>query len=307
MSNEVLTQYKRYRARNRRFISAMVLLLAVTGIVSLIIGSHRIGWQELWAIVQNEGTEMNRQILLNIRLPRMLAAVITGIILSLSGAIMQILLRNPLASPYTLGISNAAGITRSSDLFMITNPYVITLSAFLGSLLGLAIILIIIRGKQASVETIILSGVIINSLFGAGIAVMQYVANNVQLASIVFWNFGDLGRSDWSKLLFLIVALIPALIYFYLKRWDYKVLCSGDDYAQSIIVFRRVDHKGRIGDNEEFLIPGSAIFGGMFLLLCDTVARTILSPIILPVGILTSFLGVPLFLFLLTRKKKITQ
>ena len=183
MSNEVLTQYKRYRARNRRFISAMVLLLAVTGIVSLIIGSHRIGWQELWAIVQNEGTEMNRQILLNIRLPRMLAAVITGIILSLSGAIMQILLRNPLASPYTLGISNAAfgasfgivflgagaGITRSSDLFMITNPYVITLSAFLGSLLGLAIILIIIRGKQASVETIILSGVIINSLFGAGI------------------------------------------------------------------------------------------------------------------------------------------
>ena len=214
--------------------------------------------------------------------------------------------------------------------------YVITLSAFLGSLLGLAIILIIIRGKQASVETIILSGVIINSLFGAGIAVMQYVANNVQLASIVFWNFGDLGRSDWSKLLFLIVALIPALIYFYLKRWDYKVLCSGDDYAQSMGVYPQhtrmtgmvvtslitavavsffgviafvglvVPHIVRkcIGDNEEFLIPGSAIFGGMFLLLCDTVARTILSPIILPVGILTSFLGVPLFLFLLTRKKR---
>ena len=94
MSNEVLTQYKRYRARNRRFISAMVLLLAVTGIVSLIIGSHRIGWQELWAIVQNEGTEMNRQILLNIRLPRMLAAVITGIILSLSGDIQCSSLRS---------------------------------------------------------------------------------------------------------------------------------------------------------------------------------------------------------------------
>ena len=155
-------------------------------------------------------------------------------------------------------------------------------------------------------------------------------------SSIVFWNFGDLGRSDWSKLLFLIVALIPALIYFYLKRWDYKVLCSGDDYAQSMGVYPQhtrmtgmvvtslitavavsffgviafvglvVPHIVRkcIGDNEEFLIPGSAIFGGMFLLLCDTVARTILSPIILPVGILTSFLGVPLFLFLLTRKKR---
>ena len=336
MSNKVLTQYKRYRARNRRFISAMVLLLAVTGIFSLIIGSHRIGWQELWAIVQNEGTEMNRQILLNIRLPRMLAAGITGIILSLSGAIMQILLRNPLASPYTLGISNAAafgasfgivflgagaGITRSSDLFMITNPYVITLSAFLGSLLGLAIILIIIRGKQASVETIILSGVIINSLFGAGIAVMQYVANNVQLASIVFWNFGDLGRSDWSKLLFLIVVLIPALIYFYLKRMGVYpqhtrmtgMVVTSLITAVAVSFFGVIAFVGLvvphivrkcIGDNEEFLIPGSAIFGGMFLLLCDTVARTILSPIILPVGILTSFLGVPLFLFLLTRKKR---
>lgn len=350
MSNEILIQYKKYRIRNKRFILVIFLLLIIIGIISLIAGSHQIGWHEMFALLRNEGTEMNRQILVNIRLPRMLAAVITGVILSLSGAIMQILLRNPLASPYTLGISNAAafgasfgivflgagaGIVRSSDLFMITNPYIITLSAFLGSLLGLAIILIIVKAKQASVETIILSGVIINSLFGAGIAVMQYVANNVQLASIVFWNFGDLGRSDWPKLIFLIIVLIPALIYFYWKRWDYKVLCSGDDYAQSMGVYPHrtriagmvvtslitavavsffgviafvglvVPHIVRkcIGDNEEFLITGSAIFGGMFLLLCDTVARTIISPIILPVGILTSFLGVPLFLFLLIRKK----
>lgn len=350
MDNEIIIQYQKYRNRNKHFIWVMFLLLIIIGIISLIAGSHQITWQELLALLQNEGTEMNRQILLNIRLPRMLAAIITGVILSLSGAIMQILLRNPLASPYTLGISNAAafgasfgivflgagaGIARSSDLFLITNPYIITISAFLGSLLGLAIILLIIKFKQASVETIILSGVIINSLFGAGIAVMQYVANNVQLASIVFWNFGDLGRSDWPKLLFLTVVLIPALVYFYLKRWDYKVLCSGDDYAQSMGVYPQrtriigmvvtslitavavsffgviafvglvVPHIVRkcIGDNEEFLITGSAIFGGMFLLLCDTVARTIISPIILPVGILTSFLGVPLFLFLLTRKK----
>lgn len=350
MNNQILIQYKRYRARNTRFILILTVLLGMIGLVALVAGSHQIGWIDIWALMKGEGLEMNRQIILNIRLPRILATIITGIILSVSGAIMQVLLRNPLASPYTLGISNAAafgasfgivflgagsGIVRSSDLFMITNPYIVTISAFLGSLLGLAIILLIIRVKQASVETIILSGVIINSLFGAGIAVMQYVANNVQLASIVFWNFGDLGRSDWNKLLFLMVALIPALIYFHYKRWDYKVLGSGDDYAQSmgvrpqririiglvitslitavavsffgVIAFVGlvVPHIVRkfIGDNEEFLITGSAVFGGMFLLLCDTVARTVISPIILPVGILTSFLGVPLFLFLLTRKK----
>lgn len=348
--NEIVIQYKKYRTRNRMFIWAMVILLLLIACISLIAGSHQIGWREMLALLQGEGMEMNRQIVLSIRLPRMLAAVITGIILSVAGAIMQILLRNPLASPYTLGISNAAafgasfgivflgagtGVVRSSDLFLITNPYVVTISAFLGSLLGLGIILLIIKAKQASVETIILSGVIINSLFGAGIAVMQYLANNVQLASIVFWNFGDLGRSDWYKLIFLIIVLVPSMIYFYLKRWDYKVLGSGDDYARSmgvnpqrmrvggmvitslctavavsffgVIAFVGlvVPHIVRkcIGGNEEFLITGSAVFGGMFLLLCDTVARTVISPIILPVGILTSFLGVPLFLFLLTRKK----
>lgn len=352
MESEVILQYKKYRARNRLFIWAILFLLLIIGCIALIAGSHQISWQEIGALLQGEGMEMNRQILFNLRLPRVLAAMITGILLSLSGAVMQILLRNPLASPYTLGISNAAafgasfgivflgagaGIVRSSDLFMITNPYVITLSAFLGSLLGLSIILLIVRVRHASVETIILSGVIINSLFGAGIAVMQYLANNVQLASIVFWNFGDLGRSDWYKLLFLTLVLLPALVYFYLKRWDYKVLSSGDDYAQSMGVYPQrtrvvglvvtslctavavsffgviafvglvVPHIVRkcIGDNEEFLLTGSAVFGGMFLLLCDTIARTVISPIILPVGILTSFLGVPLFLFLLTRKSKV--
>lgn len=350
MSPELLLQYKKYRARNNRFIFILLLLLAGISVISLIAGSHRIGWEELSALLQGKGLEMNRQILLNIRLPRIIAAILSGTILSLSGAIMQILLRNPLASPYTLGISNAAAfgasfgivflgagshIVRSSDLFMITNPYVVTFSAFLGSLLGLGIILLIVYLKQANVETIILSGVIINSLFGAGIAVMQYLANNVQLASIVFWNFGDLGRSDWFKLIFLTAVLLPSSLYFYLKRWDYKVLCSGDDYARSLGVYPQrtriigmvitslctavavsffgviafvglvVPHIVRkfIGENEEFLIPASAVFGGMFLLLCDTVARTVISPVILPVGILTSFLGVPLFLFLLTRKK----
>lgn len=103
MSNEVLTQYKKVPGQKPPLYLCDGFIIGRYRYRLLIIGSHRIGWQELWAIVQNEGTEMNRQILLNIRLPRMLAAVITGIILSLSGAIMQILLRNPLASPIRWG------------------------------------------------------------------------------------------------------------------------------------------------------------------------------------------------------------
>lgn len=347
MNKEILLQYKKYRTGNRRFILLILLLLLVLCFIALLTGSHRIGSGEIIPLLRGEGLEINRQIAFNLRLPRILAATLTGTLLSLAGIIMQIVLRNPLASPYTLGISNAAAFGAAFGIvFLGANatilhsslaPYATTASAFIGSLIGLAIILSIIKLKQASVETIILSGIIINALFGAGIAVVQYLADNAQLASIVFWNFGDLGRSDWHKLLFLAAVTLPALIYFYLKRWDYKALSAGDDYAHSIgIAPQRTRITGMVitalctaaavsffgviafvglvvphivrkftGANEEFLIIGSAVFGGMFLLLCDTVARTVIAPVILPVGILTSFIGVPLFLFLLIRKKTV--
>lgn len=352
MNKEILLQYKKYRTGNRRFILLILLLLLLLCFIALLTGAHRIGSGEMIQLLRGEGMEINRQIAFNLRLPRILAATLTGTLLSLAGVIMQIVLRNPLASPYTLGISNAAAfgaafgivflsantnVLHSSHWLSSLAPYATTASAFIGSLIGLAIILSIIKLKQASVETIILSGIIINALFGAGIAVVQYLADNAQLASIVFWNFGDLGRSDWHKLLFLAAVTLPALIHFYLKRWDYKALSAGDDYAHSIgVAPQRTRITGMIitalctaaavsffgviafvglvvphivrkftGANEEFLIIGSAVFGGMFLLLCDTVARTVIAPVILPVGILTSFIGVPLFLFLLIRKKTV--
>lgn len=350
MNKDMLLQYKKYRSGNRRFILVVFVLLFALCFIALFAGSHRIGGREIIRLFQGEGSEINRQIILNLRLPRILAATLTGTLLSLAGVIMQIVLRNPLASPYTLGISNAAAcgaafgivflgtnapLLRTSQLPAPIAPYMITASAFVGSLIGLAVILSIIKLKQASVETIILSGIVINALFGAGIAVVQYLADNAQLASIVFWNFGDLGRSDWQKLIFLATVTLPAFLYFYLKRWDYKALSAGDEYAQSIGVapqrtritslvitslctaaavsfFGVIAFVGLVvphivrkftGADEEFLIIGSAVFGSMFLLLCDTVARTVIAPVILPVGILTSFIGVPLFLFLLIRKK----
>ena len=164
MDNEILIQYRKYRRRSVRFILLLLVLLGAICCVALIAGSHRITPSDFWALFTGEGTEMNRQIVLNIRLPRMHGYGHYRCYPSVSGAVMQILLRNPLASPYTLGISNAAafgasfgivflgagaGWVRSSELFMVTNPYVVTLSAFLGSLLGLAIILLIVRVKQA--------------------------------------------------------------------------------------------------------------------------------------------------------------
>ena len=224
--DEIVIQYKRYRLRSLWFMGALLLLLPVVGIAALLIGSQPLSWQDLIELSQGRGEELNRQILLYIRLPRILGAIFTGILLALSGVVMQILLRNPLASPYTLGISNASAFGASFGIVFLTAsmgealPYLVSLSALGGGVLGLGAILFLANSKQASVETIVLAGVIINSLFGAGITVLQYLADHVQLASIVFWNFGDLGRSDWQKLAFLGLITLFGYSYFYKKRWD---------------------------------------------------------------------------------------
>jgi iron complex transport system permease protein len=165
------------------------------------------------------------------------------------------------------------------------------------------------------------------------VSALQYVATDVELAAIVFWMFGDLGRAAWHDVAVLTVLLFPILIFFMVNSWNYKALQSGDEFAKSlgvnasrmriggmlaaslataivvsyygIIAFVGlvVPHIVRrfIGGDDSFLIPASALFGAVFLLLSDTVARTLFSPVILPVGILTSFIGAPLFLFLLLK------
>jgi iron complex transport system permease protein len=322
--------------------------LIVFSAVSLVSGTADIRLNDVWQIICGKGTGFASQVIMNIRLPRVIGAILSGTALAVSGAVIQSLLRNPLASPYTLGISGAAAFGAafaivvlgagssyggSNDMAMIENPYIVTLSAFVWSLAGVLLILLLSKYKGATPEMIILSGIILTSLFTAGISAMQYFANNVQLASIVFWSFGDLGRASWDNIWILAVVLIPLLMFFFRQIWTYKSMRAGDEHARSLGVnVKRVRLTGMvasalatvvvvsfygviafvglvvphiirriIGEDEQFLIPASAIFGGLFLLLSDTLARTIISPVVLPVGILTSFIGAPLFLFLLIK------
>ncbi len=348
MSNAIITQYKQYVRKRILFIIAIFVLLLVVAFFSLVSGSADIRLGDVFRLLKGESSTFAYQIIWNIRLPRVIGAILSGTALAISGTVMQSLLRNPLASPYTLGISWASAFgaafaivilgagsayAGSNDMMTINNPYIVTLSAFAWSLVGVLIILLLSKYKGASPEMIILSGIILSSLFTAGVSAMQYFADNVQLASIVFWTFGDLGRASWDNLWILAIVLVPILVYFCWQIWTYKSLQSGDEHAQSLgINVKRVRLVGMvvaslataivvsfygviafiglvvphiirriIGHDEQFLIPASAIFGGLFLLLSDTLARTIITPVVLPVGILTSFIGAPLFLFLLIK------
>jgi iron complex transport system permease protein len=340
-------RYSRHQGRKYLVILVFTLLL-LAALAGIVLGSADIGFREVADVIASQASAVEHQVIVNIRLPRILSAIVTGAALAVSGAAMQSILKNPLGSPFTLGISNAAafgaafaviilgaGSTQSGSAnpVILNNPYAVTVSAFLWSLVSTGVIFLLARYKGATPEVMILTGIILGSLFSAGMTALQYFADDIEISTVVFWTFGDVGRASWRDFNILLVVVLAAMVVFVRNRWNYNALDAGDEVARSlgvhvertrlvgmvtaslataiavsffgIIAFVGlvVPHIVRriIGGDERFLVPASAIFGGMFLLVSDTIARTLLAPVVLPVGILTSFLGAPLFLYLLIK------
>lgn len=348
---EIQQNFEKYNKRREYFIILNFFLIFIFIIVGISLGSFEISFLEVLESLFGGGEGTRGLIIWGLRMPRVLSALLAGVALSLAGVIMQSILRNPLGSPFTLGVSQAAvcgvsfavivlgaGTLQSdvTDAVLINNPYSVTVWAFLFSLISTGTALLMVKFKNAKPETMVLTGVILGSFFTAMSAALMYFASDVQIASITFWTFGDLSRSSWFNFFILCIIIFPALIYFIKNAWNYNALNSGDETAESlgvnteriritgmfiasllvsvvvaffgIIAFVGlvVPHIVRklIGGDERYLIPASALFGGLFLLISDTIARTIISPIVLPIGILTSFLGAPTFLYLLFKKEE---
>ncbi|KQC04188.1 MAG: iron ABC transporter permease [Methanoculleus sp. SDB] len=346
---EIPAAYRAYTGRKISWCIGGILLLILLLVVSISVGACRIPVDDVVrALVGFETLPKWRVIVWNIRLPQALTAVVAGAGLAVSGAAMQSILRNPLGSPFTLGISHAAAFgaafsvivlgtgtmhSTGADAVVLDNPYITTIIAFLFCMIATGIILLIANIRGASPEVMVLAGVAIGSLFTAGTMFLQYFADDVQLAAVVFWTFGDVGRADWSELGLLSVVTLAAIIYFTCHRWNYNAIDAGDETAKGLgvrvervrlfgmlaaslvtavtIAFLGIigfvglvcPHMVRrvIGDDHRFLIPGSCIAGGVLLLASDTAARLMLAPHILPVAILTAFLGAPVFIWLLLR------
>jgi iron complex transport system permease protein len=224
----------------------------------------------------------------------------------------------------------------AADAISITKPGGMTSAAFIFSMLAAGVILAVARIRRSSPEVMVLTDVAMGSLFSAGTMFLQYFADDTQLAAMVFWTFGDLARAGWGELSLTGIITIAGLGYFYMNRWNYNALNAGDDTARSlgvpagrirligmavaslmtavIIAFVGIigfvglicPHMVRrfVGDDHRFLMPASALAGAILLLIADTAARIILAPQVLPVAILTSFTGAPLFLYLLIRGYK---
>lgn len=344
--------YLKYVWKKIVFLLASLIFLVFAVALSVSVGAVNIPLYDVFnVLIGNAQTSTWHTIIWNIRLPQALTGVVAGIGLAVAGVAMQSILRNPLGSPFTLGISNAGAFgaafavmilgtgtmrSRISDPIVINNPYTTTITAFVFCLLATAFILGIASIKKASPEVMILAGVALSSLFSAGTMFLQFFADDVQLAAVVFWAFGDVSRAYWRELGIMSVVVLFATVYFFMNRWNYNAIDAGDDTASGLGVnVGRVRMIGMIvsslvtavivsflgvigfiglvcphivrniiGDDNRFLIPGSVLVGGILLSISDTAARLIVAPHVLPVAILTAFMGAPVFIFLLLRGKR---
>lgn len=347
------TLYAAATRRRMAVLGVLAVLLVASMIYAIGAGTIHIAVSEILAILRaavfpNAAGDFNTNayIVTQIRLPRILIAAITGAALAMGGAIMQAILRNPLASPYTLGVSAGASfgaalaIVLGASIFGATliqsGQVVIAVNAFFFGCLSLAIVYVIAQLRAGSTTVLLLAGVALSSLFGAGVSALSYFSSNEALRNLTVWLMGGFWAADWHSIRILAPLLLVALVVLMRYAWEMNLSASGDEVAETLGVNVKRMHRiclvtvtlvasaaiafsGIIGfvgliaphitrtftgmDNR-YLIPGSALMGALLLLLADTVARTIIAPIEIPVGIVTALAGAPFFLYILITREQ---
>jgi len=320
------------RRRALLILTALAALALASMALALMVGSINIPIHEVLAILIAAPDNMPAEVVLSLRLPRALAGFACGGLLALAGALLQVLLRNPLADPYVLGISGGAGVGALLAILFGFGLIGINGSAFIGALGAMLLVFGLAHGDGSWTQTrLLLTGVIVAAGCGAAVALMLSIAPDDKLRGMLFWLMGDLSQANDPRLV--LGVLVAALLVCLPFARELNLLARGADMAQSLGVqvapLRRgvyvvaslataaavtqagaigfvgliVPHLVRlaVGNDQRLLLAASALAGGSLLVIADTLARAIIAPQQLPVGVLTALIGVPVFLFLLTR------
>lgn len=348
--------------KKKTFIAVMAALLLAMVVLSLSLGSVRIPAFDVLACMFNQiapdtfalSKPYYHNIIVNGREPRILLCIFTGIALGASGTVMQSLLRNPLVSPFTLGVSSAAsfgaamaiafgsaifgsayyGVLDVMGITFSAKTLITILFAFFFGTLSMALVLIISKNNIASQSVLVLSGVVVGYLFQAGVSFAKYISDDTALREIVNWLMGGMWGATWSSIIFIVPIVLVGFFLLERRAVDMNTMSGGDDVAKSLgievhkirrdllivctlitsacLAFTGVigfiglmaPHICRIliGNDNRYLIPASALMGAIILLLSDTVARILMSPQEIPVGILLYLIGGVFFIWLVSRK-----
>lgn len=344
--SESVNDYRKYTLRKWLFIFGCLGLAVIAAGVSLTIGDYEIGFFETFQIlfnhfIGNVGSStqdlLKDHIIYNLRLPRIVTAILAGAGLAICGVAMQSTLLNPLADPYTTGVSSGAlfGATLGMILHIsILGTGGVVVNAFLFAMIPMIVIMLVSKMRNSSPTTMIMSGIAIMYIFNALTALIKLSADPNDLKELYEWSVGTLYFSTWQQIPILFAFFLGGLILIQFFSRKLNVLASGEENAKGLGVntglIRRIillvvslvsasivsvtgligfvglvaPHIVRIfiGADNRYLVPASAIFGATLLIVADMVGRIIVSPAVLEVGVVTSFLGGPLFLWLILRK-----
>ncbi|MED3661341.1 iron ABC transporter permease [Ureibacillus sp. FSL K6-8385] len=316
-----------------------IFLLMASMWLAVSMGSVDVPFSAIW---DQEGNPRAYSILWNIRMPRAVLAGLVGAALAIAGAAFQGLLRNPLADPYTIGVSSGASVGAISTIFFgislpVLGPYTLAVFGIIGAFLTLLIVLVFARlvDKSMKMETLILTGVIFSSFLGSCISLLTALSHE-ELKAVVGWLLGSVAMRGWSYVNILVPFLVIGFFILWLNRRELNVMMYGDERAASLgvdVVRRRyailvggsvltgaavsvsgtigfvglvVPHITRMiwGADHRHLLPLSFLNGASLLIVCDLVSRTIVAPQELPIGVVTAFVGAPVFAYIFFKQRR---
>lgn len=345
---DIKAEQQRFHRRKMWFIAALIPLLILLLAVAAQTGSASLSVSDVFTTVLHKflpgvfdaASATAEKIVWDLRLPRVLVAMLAGVGLAGAGCVMQASLRNPLADPLLLGISSGAGfgatLVIAFGISFFSGSWAIIGSAFLFALLVSLVIIGLSSIKGANPVTMLLVGLAMTYLFMSLTQLLQYYAESEAAKASMMWMVGNLTNTDWGEVAILTPVVCIGCILLFWKSWDLNILGAGDESARSlglnvsgirifmmlvaslltatIVSFVGViafvglvcPHICRmiIGGDNRFLIPASCLAGGVLLLGADSIARTIVSPVILPPGVVTGLLGAPFFVYLVLRQRR---
>lgn len=337
-------QYRALAARRVLILLCLLAALCVSVAVDMALGPARYTLSQVLTAIFSPETVSNqiRVVIWDIRMPIALMAVTVGACLSLAGAQMQTILANPLASPFTLGISAAAGFGAALALvggvavFPVAIEFMVPINAFLMAMLASLFIYGVSTMRGVTVETIVLLGIALVFTFNALLSLLEYLASEQALAAVVFWTMGSLTKATWMKVGVTAAVLVVCVPLFARRAWALTALRLGDDKAASLGVnVRRLrletmmlvsllaaipvsfvgtigfiglvgPHIARmvVGEDQRFFLPGSVICGALLLSVTSVVSKMLIPGAILPIGVITALVGVPFFFSLIFTNRR---
>ncbi len=334
--------YRRAVRGKVAIVAALPVLIVVVFIINVATGSSDASLADaLIVLTGGDADPMVATVILDIRVPMALMAIVVGAALSIGGCGMQTILRNPMASPFTLGISAAAsfgaalGFILEANVIRLPGAAMVTGNAFAFALLAAAIIYLLSLRPGTDKGMIVLLGIALNFLFNALTMLLQYIADEDELQSLVFWTFGSLLKTTWQKLAIVSAVLAVASAIYFGNSWKLTALSLDDHKAKSLGVnveaLRRLviitvsvlaaaavafvgtigfvglvaPHiaRGLVGEDQRFFMPASALIGAAILSLAFLVSKLVVPGTILPVGLVTAFVGIPFFIVIIVSRR----